>query len=284
MKSMRDCAKIWHEQAMNAVLDERSLGLRREAVRVLECAERGHVGASLSLVEILRVLYDHILRYDPKRPDWPGRDRCILSKGHGCVPLYVMLAEKGFFPAEELSRFCRHGGLLGGHPDATKVPGIEASTGSLGHGLSVGLGMAVSARMDNRDSRVFVILGDGECNEGSVWEACMSAGVKGQDNLSLVVDYNKYQSYDATCRVLDLEPLADKFVSFGWAVQEVNGHDVGALREAFSRVPLEPGRPSAFICHTVKGKGVACAENNLEWHHKSRISCEQAQDLYRALA
>ena len=175
-------------------LDERSKHLRRLAVRTLAGGERGHVGSSMSLVEIMRVLYDDILRYRPQEPKWRERDRMILSKGHGCIALYVMLAEKGFIPIETLDTFCRRDSILGGHPEAAKVPGVEASTGALGHGLSVGVGMALAARIEKRDSRVIVVMGDGEINEGSVWEAALCAGKHKLANLTAVIDYNKIQS------------------------------------------------------------------------------------------
>lgn len=264
-------------------LDERSLALRRRIVDCLEASRRGHVGSAFSLVEILRVLYDDILRYDPKRAGWPDRDRLILSKGHGCLALYVLLAEKGFFPEAELERFCAFDGILGGHPDARKIPGVEASTGSLGHGLSIGLGMALHARMVQSNARVVVVLGDGECDEGSVWEAAMVAGKHRVSNLTAVVDYNKMQSYDSTYSVQDLEPLADKWRSFGFSVADVDGHDPAALRALFQRLPLAPDRPSAIICHTVKGKGLPFAEQNADWHHKSRLTDDEIAQLYRAL-
>lgn len=259
-------------------LDDRSKELRRTIVKVLQAAKRGHVGSAYSLIEILRVLYDDVLRYNPQNPKWAGRDRCILSKGHGCLALYVMLAEKGFFPESELWKCCAADGILGGHPDAGKVPGIEASTGALGHGLPIGLGMALHLRMAKSDSRVFVILGDGECNEGSVWEAAMCAGKHGLTNLTAIVDYNKHQSYASTKEVQDLEPFADKWRAFGFAVREVDGHDVSALREVFKAAPFEPNKPNAVICHTVKGKGAKCAENNMKWHHKSKVT-EQDVEL-----
>jgi transketolase len=183
-----------------AAFDERSKHLRRQIVRVLERGGRGHLGTSLSLVEMLRVLFDSVLHYDPKNPAWPERDRFILSKGHGCITLYVLLQEKGFFPEEELWKFCRFDGILGGHPDP-KVPGIEISTGSLGHGLPIAIGMALAAKRRNAGHRVFVVLGDGECNEGSVWEAAMSAAKHKLDNLVALVDYNKQQSYGSTYEV-----------------------------------------------------------------------------------
>ncbi len=265
-------------------LDARGKKLRLDVVDIFEHARRGHVGATFSLLEILRVLYDDVLRIDPKNPRDPARDRCILSKGHGCLALYVVLADKGFFPADELCRFCAYDGLLGGHPEAGKVPGVEASTGALGHGLSIGAGMAVAARLDRRDSRVFVVMGDGEINEGSVWEAALSAGNRGLDNLVAVIDYNKQQSYDTTFSVQNLEPLADKWRAFGFAVREVDGHDVCALRAAFQAAPFEPGKPTCIICHTVKGKGYVPAENNLAWHHKSKFTDEDLAGLRAAFA
>lgn len=253
-------------------LDARGKKLRLDVVDIFEHSRRGHVGSTFSVMEIVRVLYDDVLRIDPRNPADPNRDRFILSKGHGCVALYVVLADKGFFPAQELCRFCTFDSILGGHPEAGKVPGVEASTGALGHGLSIGVGMALSARIDRRDSRVFVAMGDGEINEGSVWEAALSAGNRGLDNLVAIVDYNKQQSYDTTYSVQNLEPLAEKWRAFGFAVREVDGHDLCALREVFTAAPLEPGRPTCVICHTVKGKGYPPSENDLTWHHKSKIT------------
>ena len=265
-----------------ARLDGRSLELRRTVVRMLEYSKRGHVGSAFSLIEIMRVLYDDVLRYDSKNPHWFVRDRCILSKGQGCLALYVILAEKGFFPESELWKFCQSDGILGGHPEH-RVPGIEASTGSLGHGLSIGLGMALNARHEKADYRTFVIIGDGESNEGSIWEGAMSAGKHKLSNLTVIVDYNKQQSYGSTFEVQDLEPLALKWRAFGFAVEEVDGHDVTQLRKIFGKLPFAPDKPSVLICHTVKGKGVDFAENNMEWHHKSRISDEEIQSLFAAL-
>jgi transketolase len=264
-------------------LDRRSKDLRRDVVVALQAARRGHVGSAYSLIEILRVLYDDVLRFDPARPDWSGRDRCILSKGHGCLALYAILADKGFFPKDELGKFCAADGILGGHPDANKVPGVEASTGALGHGLSIGIGFALHARHAATGARTFVVLGDGECNEGSVWEAAMCAGKHGLDNLVAVVDYNKHQSYASTREVQDLEPFADKWRSFGFAVREVDGHDLDTLRDAFRSAPFEPGKPSAVICHTVKGKGVAFAENNMQWHHKNKVTDAEVEALLTAI-
>jgi transketolase len=269
-------------------LDERSKSLRKTIIKIVESGRRGHVPSALSLVEILRVLYDDIMHYDAKNPKWDERDRFILSKGHGCLALYTILAEKGFFPESELWRFCKFDALLGGHPEH-KVPGIECSTGSLGHGLSIGVGFALNARLekkdkkDKKDHRVFVVIGDGEMNEGSVWEAALSAGKHKLDNLVVLVDYNKCQSYGKTCEVLELEPLADKWRSFGFEVLEVNGHDVSQLRSALSKLPLEQKKPSLIICHTVKGKGIKFLENNYPWHHKAKVSDEEIKAMYSDL-
>jgi len=268
---------------MNCCLDRRSLELRRTVIRILACSRRGHLGPTMSLMEIMRVLYDDILRYDPARPDWPERDRCILSKGHGCLAQYVLLADKGFFPPERLWEFCSYGAMLGGHPDRGKVPGVEASTGSLGHGLSIGVGFALNARIERRPSRVFVVMGDGECNEGSVWEAAMSAAKHRLDNLCVLVDANGLQSYGPTSEVLDMEPVLDKWRGFGFSAAEVDGHDVAALRGRLAGVPLESGRPTALICRTVKGKGIDFAEHDLNWHHKSAIGEELAGRMMEAL-
>jgi transketolase len=264
-------------------LDERSKYLRRLIVRALAGGERGHVGSSMSLVEIMRVLYDDILRFRPTEPKWPGRDRMILSKGHGCIALYVMLADKGFIPIETLDTFCRRDSILGGHPEAAKVPGVEASTGSLGHGLSFGVGMALAARIEKRDSRVIVVMGDGEIDEGSVWEAALCAGKHRLSNLTAVVDYNKIQSAGPTSEVQDLEPLLDKWRAFNFATVDVDGHDVAALRDVFRHLPLAQDRPTALICHTVKGKGIWFAENDANWHHKSKIGQDVVSKLFAAL-
>jgi transketolase len=264
-------------------LDERSLYLRRLIVRGLEGGGRGHIGSSMSLVEIMRVLYDDVLRYRANDPKWAGRDRMILSKGHGCLAQYAILADKGFFPIETLDTFCRTESILGGHPEAGKVPGVEASTGALGHGLPIGVGMALAARIQKRDSKVIVVTGDGEINEGSVWEAALCAGKHKLSNLTVVIDYNKIQSAGPTREIQDLEPLADKWRAFNFAPIEVDGHDVAQLRDVFAGLPVATDRPTAVICHTVKGKGIPFAENDANWHHKSKIPEKMLADLYAAL-
>jgi transketolase len=266
-----------------AALDERSKHLRRLAVRALDRGERGHIGSTMSLVEVLRVLYDDVLRFRPDEPAWMHRDRLILSKGHGCIALYVMLAEKGFFPVETLDTFCHRDSILGGHPEFGKVPGVEASTGALGHGLSIGIGMALAARIQKRDSRVFVIMGDGEINEGSVWEAAMCAGKHRLSQLTAIIDCNKIQSAGPTKEIQNLEPLIDKWRAFGFATLEVDGHDVDQLRKGFGRLPIDRDRPTAIVCHTVKGRGIPFAENDPAWHHKAKLPREVIADMYRAL-
>lgn len=240
------------------------------------------MGSALSLVEILRVLYDDVLQYDPHNPNWLDRDRFILSKGQGCLALYALLADKGFFPNFELDRFCHSDGLLGGHPEI-RVPGIEASTGSLGHGLAIGIGFALNAKYENLDYRTFVAIGDGESNEGSIWEGAMCASKHGLGNLTVLVDYNKQQSYGSTYDVQDLEPVGDKWRAFGFGVAEVDGHDVDQIRSVLTNLPIDQGRPTTVICHTVKGKGIDYVEGNLDWHHKNRLSDDDISALKLAL-
>lgn len=279
---MNDSALSPADRAQAMPLDERSVHLRRLVVDTLAGGGRGHVGSSLSLIEVLRVLYDDVLRYRPAEPSWMDRDRCILSKGHGCVALYAILADKGFFPRDVLATFCRRDSILGGHPEYGKVPGVEASTGALGHGLAIGVGMALAARMQRRPSRVFVVMGDGEINEGAVWEAAMSASKHALGSLVGIIDYNKIQSAGFTKEILDLEPLADKWRSFGFNVIEANGHDVNELRGCFGRLTYGD-RPTMIIAHTVKGKGISFAENDPSWHHKSTINKELSDRLYTAV-
>ena len=265
-------------------LDERSRYLRRLAIRALEGANRGHVGSTMSLIEIVRVLYDDILNHRPDDPAWDERDRCILSKGHGCLALYAVLADKRYFDIRELDRFCHVQGKLGGHPEAGKVPGVEASTGALGHGMPIAVGRAIGLRIHGNAARTFVIVGDGEINEGSVWEACLSARKHKLSSLTLLIDYNKIQSAGATAEILNLEPLGEKFRSFGFSVAEVDGHDIEALRAVLRRLPFSNDGPSAVVCHTVKGKGIPFAENDARWHHVSKFSEKTLADLKAAVA
>ena len=291
----------WQAVSLATSLDDRSKAIRKQIIRVLAAGQRGHLGAAFSLVEICRVLFDDVMRYDAADPQWDLRDRFILSKGHGCMALYVMLAEKGFFAEEELWKFCHPDGNLGGHPDH-KTPGVEASTGSLGHGLSIGVGMALACRIKNKsaasDKRigegsgngkvtrqpgVFVVLGDGESNEGSVWEAALCAGKHQLANLTVLTDYNKHQAFGESSYVQPLGPLADKWRAFGFAVEEVDGHDVNALRDVLERCPLDNDKPTSIICHTVKTKGIRHAENDMKWHHVNRIDDDAINELLKAV-
>lgn len=269
--------------ADDTLLDRRSKDLRKMIVRTIQAGKRGHVGAAFSVMEILRVLYDDVLKFDVKNPRWPERDRCILSKGHGCIALYVLLADKGFFPEAELWKFCHSDGILGGHPEYKKVPGVEASTGSLGHGLSFGVGFALNAKLEGEKHRVFVIVGDGECSEGSVWEAALCASQHQLSQLTVLVDYNKQQTYGTIAEVQGLEPLTEKWASFGFGVREVDGHNLAELKSAMVSTPFEASKPSVIICHTVKGKGTSLTERNLAWHHKAKVSEAEVASLFASL-
>jgi transketolase len=242
--------------------------LRSHSLRMISQAKTSHIGSCLSMADILAVLYGRVLRIDPKRPDWPDRDRLIVSKGHAAAVTYAAVAEAGFMPHERLGEYARNGGQLYGHVTHVGVPGVEMSSGSLGHGLPVGAGMALAGKRGRSTWRVFVVMSDGECDEGSNWEAILFAGHHQLDNLTIVIDYNKIQSLDFVDKTLRLEPLADKLRAFGWSVREVDGHDVNALSGAFEAVPFEAGKPNALIAHTVKGKGVSWMEGKVLWHYR----------------
>jgi transketolase len=232
-------------------------------------AGSAHVGSSLSMADLLAVLYGSVLRVDPARPDWAGRDRFILSKGHACAGLYAVLAERGFFPLEWLDRFYANGSPLVGHASHAGVPGVEVSTGSLGHGLPIGVGMALAAQRDGGRHRVFVLMSDGECDEGSVWEAALFAAHHKLDNLIVIIDYNKIQSLGRCDEVLSLEPLGAKWESFGWTTIEVDGHDIPLVDQTLASLPPQPGRPTCVVAHTVKGQGVTFMADRLLWHYRS---------------
>lgn len=242
--------------------------IRAHALSMVHRANASHIGTCLSMADILAVLYTSILRLDPLNPGWLERDRFLLSKGHGAAILYATLAEKGFFPLELLKSYCHDDSPLTGHI-SHHLPGVEVSTGSLGHALPIGCGMALAGKRDSSPYRVFVLVSDGELDEGSNWEPILFAPHHKLDNLTVIVDYNKIQSFGSVADVLDLEPLAEKWRAFGWSVQEVNGHDHGALEAALSSLSFQPGAPSAIIAHTIKGKGVSFMENQLLWHYRS---------------
>ncbi len=255
--------------------------LRRHIVTSTTAAGSGHPSTSLSMVELLTVLYfGGVLRYDPSDPQDPHRDRFILSKGHGAPGLYAVLAEAGYFPTEELSTLRRLGSPLEGHPNMCRLPGVEASTGSLGQGLSIGLGHALAGRLDGSGYRVYVMLGDGESEEGQVWEAFMYAGNHGLDNLTAIIDHNGYQQTDAVDQVQPLEPLTEKLASFGWAARTIDGHSLDEVIEAFEWARTTKGRPQAIVARTTKGKGVSLLESAPgKWHGKPLPPDEEAKAL-----
>lgn len=243
--------------------------IRKSVITMCHKSKSSHVGTALSCVDILSVLYFKIMNIDPDNPNHPERDRFILSKGHGASALYAALAHRGFFPVPMLDKFYSDGSRMAGHPFLNCMPGVEASTGSLGHGLPIACGISYAGKNTGKKYRVFVLLSDGECDEGSVWEAAMFAGFHKLKNLTAIIDYNKIQSFGAVKEVLDLEPLSDKWESFGWAVREINGHDMGEIENAMMNVPFQEDKPSLIIAHTTKGKGVSYMENRVEWHYKS---------------
>ncbi|MFC1920710.1 transketolase [Chloroflexota bacterium] len=240
--------------------------IRSHALRMTHRAGSSHIGGCLSVADLLAVLYGSIIHIDPSRPDLPDRDRFVLSKGHAAAAIYAVLAERGFFPPDWLDTFYLNGSHLPGH--ITKgVPGVEVSAGSLGHGLPISCGMALAGKCDGSSYRVFTIMSDGECDEGSTWEAALFAPHHHLDNLTAIVDYNKIQSFGTVQEVLDLSPLADKWQAFGWAVREIDGHNIEEIEESLLNVPFEKGKPSCIIANTVKGKGISFMENKLAWHY-----------------
>ena len=255
--------------AAQTAVDLKSLTrqMRVDIIRMISAAGSGHPGGSLSIIDILAVLYLKLLRHDPKRPDWSDRDRLILSKGHGCPALYCAMAYAGYFPKEQLMTLRKLGSPLQGHPDRLRLPGIEFSTGSLGQGLSVGIGLALAAKLDKKDFKTYVILGDGEMQEGQVWEALMSAPKFGLDNLIAVIDHNNGQIDGPVNEIMDIEPLVDKLRAFRWDVQAVDGHDLDLVEQALKTAAgAKNGRAQMIVAKTVKGKGVSFMEHNIGWH------------------
>jgi transketolase len=256
---------------------------RRIRIHSLLMTSRGsssHIGAVLSMADIVAVLYGDVLRVDPSAPGWPARDRFILSKGHAGAGVYAALAECGFMSVDRLKTHYQDGSDLSGHVSHKGIPGVEFSTGSLGHGLSVGAGMALAAKLDGAPYRVFVLLSDGECDEGSNWEAILFAGHHKLDNLIAIVDYNKIQSLASVVETLGLEPFADKWRAFGWMAVECDGHDHDALHAALRGVPARTGSPTVVLCHTTKGKGVSFMENSVLWHYRTA----KGEEFDRAIA
>lgn len=248
---------------------EISKEIRKEILKMVYEAKAPHIGSSFSIVEILVALYFKYLKVSPDKPKDKGRDRFILSKGHGCPALYAVLARRGFLNSDILKGFGCNGGRLEEHPTRDVIKGIEVTTGSLGHGLSLGVGMALAAKYDKKVCRVFVLLSDGETESGFIWEAALFASQHKLDNLVAVIDYNKMQALGRVKEILDLEPYGDKWRSFGWEVKEIDGHDFAQIFSAFESIPFKKKRPSVIIAHTVKGKGVSFMEDKLLWHYKS---------------
>lgn len=257
---------------------ELSRRLRGHALRMTHAARSSHVGTCLSMADILAVLYGNVLRVDPANPGWADRDRVVISKGHGAAIVYAALGERGFFPIDRLTEYCRDGSPLTGHINH-HVPGVDVSTGSLGHGLPVACGLALGARRSGAQWRTFAILSDGELDEGTTWEAALFAPHHKLDNLVAIVDYNKIQSFGRVSEILDLEPLAEKWRAFNWGVSEVDGHDHESVREALESVPISTGRPTLIVAHTVKGKGVPFMEDDLLWHYRPPSDEELAAAL-----
>jgi transketolase len=261
------------------LLGERASRVRRTALTMIHRAGTGHAGGDLSAADILATLYFAVLKLDPREPKAPQRDRFIMSKGHCSGALYATLAEAGFFPVEELETYMQPLSRLNGHPNCVKIPGVETNTGPLGHGLPVAVGTAIASKLDGAEWRTFVLTGDGELQEGSNWEAAMSAAHYELDNLTVIVDRNRLQQGDGTENTVRLEPLADKWRAFGWAVTEVDGHDYNALLDTFERLPLAAGKPTCIIAHTHKGKGVSFMEDQVGWHHRVPTAEELALAL-----
>jgi transketolase len=260
-------------------LERIARGLRVSSLQMVRAARVGHPGGDLSAADILTVLYFDVLRVTPANPRWPERDRFIMSKGHCSASFYSALAEAGFFPRQWLADYMKPLSMLNGHPDRNKVPGVEANTGALGHGLPIAVGAAKAAKITGASWRTFVLTGDGELQEGSNWEAAMSASQFQLDNLTVIVDRNRLQQGDATESTVGLEPLADRWRSFGWAVKEVDGHDLNLLSRTLHSAPFEAGRPNCVIAHTHKGRGVSFMEDRVEWHHRVPTDEELAAAL-----
>ncbi len=250
--------------------------MRISILQTVVRAGGGHIGGAFSIIDVMTALYFRVLCHDPKNPAWPERDRLIFSKGHGCLALYAVLAETGYFGKERLESFCEDGGQLAGHPERDFVPGVEITSGSLGHGLPIAVGTALAARMDKQDHHTFVVLSDGECNEGSVWEAVMAATRFELDSLTMIIDSNKYGSLGQVSEFMHLEPLVEKLRAFGFSAHEVDGHSMIEIVEVLEKAPLVRGKPNAIVAHTVKGKGVSYMENVTKWHYRAPNEQEAA--------
>jgi transketolase len=258
--------------------NETSKEIRKKIIKMKYESQEGHLGSALSCADILNALYFKILNIDPKNPSDENRDRFILSKGHAASALYAVLAQRGFFEENILNEYCKNGSELAGHPIKESVPGVEASTGALGHGLPMGEGIALAGKNDKKDYKVFVLMSDGECDEGTTWEAALFSAHNKLDNLIVIIDYNKWQAFGRTNEVLNLEPLAKKWEDFGWSAKEIDGHNFEELEKVLLSIPFEKGKPSIVIAHTIKGKGVSFLEDKLESHYK-HLTKEEYENL-----
>lgn len=243
--------------------------LRLEILNMVTNANGGHIGGAFSVIDTLTALYMNILNHDPKNPSWESRDRLLYSKGHSCLALYTILAECGYFDYKLLEKYAIDGGAFAGHPEREFIPGVEITAGSLGHGHSLGVGIALAGKIDSKDYRVFVVSSDGELNEGSTWEAIMSASQYKLDNLTMIIDYNKYISLGTINSIMNIDPLKKRFESFGWMVNEIDGHNMGEIVSSLEKIPFKKDKPSAIIAHTIKGKGVSFMENVPMWHFRA---------------
>jgi transketolase len=296
---MQQATDIEDRSSLVKRLEEEARELRVTDIRMLTKAGSGHPGGTLSAADVVAALYFHKLRVEPDQPDWPGRDRFVLSKGH-CIPIvYAALARLGFFPEEQLWTLRKLGSPLQGHPDRIRCPGIEAATGSLGQGLSMAVGMALAGKLDDAPWRVYCMMGDGESQAGQLWEAAMFAGKHGLDNLVGILDNNQVQQSDKVVNILDIDPAGKKWEAFGWRVLEIDGHDMEQVLDALDRADEAGGRPTLILSHTIKGKGVSWMELNPDWHGKApdekqaelaiqelegRISAEEGRERFERLS
>lgn len=253
----------------NNLLETKAKNIRKTILEMIVSSHASHIASSYSVVDLLVYLYEEVLKINPRKPLEPNRDRFILSKGWGASALYSVLANKGFFDLKLLKTHCKDGSKLIGTTTRNGLPGIEATTGSMGHGLPIGVGMAIAAKIQKRNYHIFVLMSDGECDEGSTWEAALQAGHHQLDNLIVIIDYNKWQSFGKVKDILDLEPLREKWKAFKWNVSEIDGHDFNAIHNTFSKIPFSKNKPSLIIANTIKGKGVSVFENRNEWHYKT---------------
>ena len=260
-------------------LEKMAVIIRCDIIDMICTAEAGHPGGSLSAADVVTALYFRVMRIDPEKPDWPDRDRFILSKGHACPVWYAALAERGYFEKSHLKTLRQMGSILQGHPDMLKTPGIDMTAGSLGHGLPAGLGMALSAKLQQKDFHVFVVIGDGESQEGSIWEASMAAPNFKLDNLTAILDYNHLQNDYSVDDIMPIHPAVDKWQAFGWHVIDIDGHDMAQVVAALEEAKSHKGRPTMIVANTVKGKGVSYMENVCEWHGKAPCQEEADQAL-----